>query len=449
MNVLLVYLRYFIRPDHYKCVGWITLGIAGGAIAFPLSFVSASNVLLGFCLLPFVILTNGKQRINYIYLVAILMMGSVAYIYAVRTFYFFALAFYILFLLELMLGRINSLVLFLLAFMSPFFNQIVIILGFPIRLQLSDWAGKLLSAAGMMIHVEGNVMLLNGTAFSVDEACMGLNMLATSLLMGVFLIAHQYHTRKLKLGFLPLTVFFSLVLLLNVVSNLLRIVMLVLFRIAPGHPLHEMMGIFCMLLYVVVPLYFLGRWMISRLGKPFSQEARPIQTSIFTQVLITALALATVWTGWQIRHERTHTNPEHAHVQLEGFQPVDMENGITKMFNKNILVYIKSIPEFFSGEHTPLICWKGSGYTFKSVKTIAIDGHEIYCGQLHKPGAILYTAWWYTNGNTHTIDQLTWRLEMFQGKPGFCLVNVTASTEATLRTELERIFSKSALSRKQ
>jgi exosortase N len=117
-----------------------------------------------------------------------------------------------------------------------------------------------------------------------------------------------------------------------------------------------------------------------------------------------------------------------------------MEGGVTKMFNENILVYVKPIPEFFTGEHTPLICWKGSGYHFEGIKKSTINGREIYTGNLVKPGAKLFTAWWYENGSTSTIDQLNWRMRMLRGEKDFCLINVTAENESALVAHLQSMF---------
>ena len=101
---------------------------------------------------------------------------------------FSLLFFYLFFMWEVLIGRINVLAIFLLLFMSPVFDSLSSIIGFPVRLQLSSWSGHLLHYAGFAVQVEGNVMVMNNASFSVDDACMGLNMLAVSLLMGVFVM---------------------------------------------------------------------------------------------------------------------------------------------------------------------------------------------------------------------------------------------------------------------
>jgi len=117
--------------------------------------------------------------------------------------------------------------------------------------------------------------------------------------------------------------------------------------------------------------------------------------------------------------------------------PVEMasEEKIKREFNTNLF-----------GEHTPLLCWKGSGYKFKSIKEIIINGNKIYSGQLIKPGSQLYTAWWYYNGEIQTIDQLDWRIRMIKGEEKFCLINVTAKDEISLNKNLNLIFKNKLLS---
>ncbi len=449
MSVLIAYWRIImvLGRELSWLIGWAGLAIAGGAIAFPPEFLAGSNVLIGFCLFPFVLIVSGRQRINYIYLAVVFLLGIVAYSYAVRTFYFLALFFFILFLLELQWGQLDRLVLFLLLFMSPFIQQIIVILGFPIRLQLSAWAGYLLEQVGMNIQVEGNVMILNGTAFSVDQACIGLNMLATSLLMGVFLLAHQYRTRKLSLSFLHLLIFFFIVFILNIGSNLLRIMILVLFRIGPEHALHEWIGIICMLVYIVVPLYFTGKRIVGKFGKPLKRDEAdsPVRITLRGKIALTVISILIVIGGIGIRHSRSTVTLPHIHFHREGFETTLLEGGVTKVYNKNLLLYFKTIPEFFSAEHTPLFCWRGTGYTFGKIEKTTVQGHEIYIGRLQKTDSYLYTAWWYSNGTLHTVDQVTWRLHMLTGKPRFVLVNVTASSEDVLLQELNTLLNRENL----
>ena len=439
--------RLDVFTEHYEVVLWMLVAIAGGMIAFPADYLLRSNVLIGCCLMVLLLSMKENQRHNYVYLALMVFFGVVAYVYKVRLFYFFTLFFYVFFLWEALVGRINVLVLFLLVFMSPVFDSLTTIMGFPVRLQLSSWAGHLLQQGGFDVQVEGNVMVMNNNSFSVDDACMGLNMLALSLLMGVFVVGYHYYASRKKLSLMWLLLFFAMVMGMNVVCNLLRILMLVVFELAPENPMHEMVGIICLVLYVVIPLYVISQWMIQRWGKPMMMVERKVMPTPYGKVVFTGMAVVMLGIGVYLHEQRQRPSDiAHAEVNLPNFQVVRMGEGITKMMNEKMLVYVKSIPEFFTSEHTPLLCWKGSGYQFQQIRKIMIEGKEIYAGKLtKKDGEMLYTSWWYSNGTVTTIDQLDWRLRMLKGEEQFCLINITAKDEASLREYVKEVLSKKLL----
>jgi len=128
----------------------------GAIVAFPLSYFSNTNSIVGLVLLPFAFFVNGPARVNYMYLAAALSFGFFAYRYDVRVFYFICLAGFVLFAVELFFGRLDPLILFLMLVLCPIFSQVIGILGFPIRLQLSQWSGSILESAGLKVIVEGN-----------------------------------------------------------------------------------------------------------------------------------------------------------------------------------------------------------------------------------------------------------------------------------------------------
>ncbi len=98
--------------------------VAGAAVVFPLSFVTRTNVIIGLILFPFSIFFTGGRRINYFYLALCIASSFMALRFGVRMFYFFLLVFMLLFFLELCIGRLNSLVIFLTPLMSPFLNRL-------------------------------------------------------------------------------------------------------------------------------------------------------------------------------------------------------------------------------------------------------------------------------------------------------------------------------------
>lgn len=250
---------------------WPLLGLilclTGAMEAFPLSFILKSNVMIGLGLLPLVLRVRADTRTNYSFLILTILLGILGGYYGVRTFYFLSLLFYLLLITERYFGRVDSIVWFLLLFTAPFFHQIAVIIGFPVRLTLSSWAGNLMNLAGAGVEVQGNLMIIQGASFAVDDACMGLSMLSISMLAGIFALTyHSRHDRR-RLSFFGLLSFFLTVFVINLFSNLLRIIALVMFHIGPDNIFHETMGLVCMVVYVLVPVYFLSRLWLTRWGK--------------------------------------------------------------------------------------------------------------------------------------------------------------------------------------
>lgn len=79
---------------------------------------------------------------------------------------------------------------------------------------------------------------------------------------------------------------------------------------------------------------------------------------------------------------------------LPGYAIKRIDADILKLNSPASLIYIKHIQSFYSTEHNPMICWKCSGYSFKSVEKIRIDGQLVYTAILTKGVEQLYTAWW-------------------------------------------------------
>lgn len=415
-------------------------GIVGGIAAFPLSYVSNTNVWIGLCLLPFACLITGETRKNYIYLFLSLTMGGLSLLYGLKLFYFFALAFYGLWLVELLIGRCHPLLLVLVVCMSPAFLQISGILGFPIRLQLSAWTGWLLQAVGVDIQVAGNVMVLEGATFSVDDACMGLNMLAISLLMGVFILGHRFRVEQKQLPFGYIVLFFTTVFVLNIIANLFRIVVLVMFRIGPQQDLHGGTGLACLLVYVVVPVYFLAVFLVRRLGQGLKPVPVAMPVSPGVELLQYLFAATMLITGVTLGQQLKAPAPSYATVTYQKLPTENLPIGVTRIATDEFLLYVKPIPEFFVAEHSPLFCWRGSGYTFSTMQEQVVAGRTIYRGELVKGNEVLHTVWWYSNGKVETISQFDWRMRMLRGENKFCLINITAQDEAALLRRVEEVF---------
>ena len=93
---------------------------------------------------------------------------------------------------------------------------------------------------------------------------------------------------------------------------------------------------------------------------------------------------------------------------------------------------------FYSSDHNPSICWRGSGYSFQKIQTCSISGVQIFHAILQKENEQLYTAWWYDNGTNATISQLSWRWDEISSGRHYSIVNITTTSEAALLQSVDR-----------
>lgn len=335
--------------------------------------------------------------------------------------------------------------------LSPGLRYVSALFTFPIRLQLSAWAGSLLRLAGMDVQTEGNVLVKNSQSgipleMAVDPACMGLQLTGVSLLVALFmLIRQEKHTRKVvPVGWIVL---YGLAAFgLTIGCNLFRIVLLVVFGAMPGTGAHEVIGLVCVLVYAWLPAWGLARLLVGKIGRadvPVTRwpgwsvgwgvgllavglgvmaiAARPV---VIPESVAQASAIRlTIGSVGGVSGDVTDGQPYHRKT---------LPNGFTQLTKPGVLIYLKSQPDWFSADHSPTTCWRGSGYELRRVRETVLNGHPAYVGELHRRGSILYTAWWFTNGMTTTISQLTMRGQMLRGETGFALVNVTVSRRGGL-----------------
>ena len=392
---------------------------------------------IGTGLIPFVLLSSKSKKRTLRFLPAALLLFVACFFIKAQSIRYLFLLFSIVFLIESFKGKLNASLFWILLIISPLFRYLSEIFTFPIRLKLSSWTGIFLETAGFPVQVSGNIIQVNGSDFSVDPACMGLQMVGFSFLAGIFLITNSERLTNRKLPFLLFVLIMMTAFALNILSNLMRILALVIFAIPPQNPMHDVVGILSLLLYVWLPLSFL----ISYLYRNHANEIEPktdIPLKIQPFVLWINIIILIACVAFMLNKTNTNVISGNTEKPLnEKYLITNLGNGITQFRSKEALVYSKGIPSFYSTEHSPYTCWKGSGYAFTSIKEDAVSGKLIYFGTLQKGKDKLCTAWWFSNGKHITISQLDWRWKVFRGQPGFQLINVTASNKDQLNTAIK------------
>jgi exosortase N len=344
-------------------------------------------------------------------------------------------------LMETVSGRAGRLAMLSLILMSPLCEYFTNVFGFPIRLQLTQMAGHILHSVDNGYRTEGNVLFKGTAEFSVDTACMGLHMLISSLLTGLILLGIYQRRLRKKLSFLYLSAIGVAILILNLFSNLIRIVSLVEFQVSPENNMHGVIGLSCFVIYVLLPSVVLVKFMINRFGSHHTWQTGNFGLS--TKVIAMQISMLFVIFGISIagkNRSMTEYLPTGT-VKASGYKIEYLPDAIVKLSTDKGLIYLKPIIGFYSSDHQPTMCWKGSGYEFRKLATVNLDGQMIYTSSLEKANDKLYTAWWYDNGNLKTISQFTWRWDSFRSNRPWVLVNVTADSKPELFNQIRQIKS--------
>lgn len=395
--------------------------------------------LLGLVAIPVVLVYNPRQKRSLRFYYAALACCVLAWLLPVKTLLYFSLVLGLCFLADNVLGKINALPLLAMGLMAPICDYVARIFTFPIRLQLTHWAAGLLQGIGLPAVAEGNTILYQGNEFAVDAACMGLGMMVTSMLCGLMVLGVYQKKYGLVLSFSRVCLLLGGVAVLNVVSNLFRMLLLVIFAVLPDNPLHDITGILCMALYVLAPLVWLCPLIVKRFGRPVKTAPAKEETHMHMVALShICLAACIFLVAYKTKLPGAGDPAPAGLPSIAGYTLQQLDNQVVKAENAQALVYLKSVGGFYRTDHNPTICWQGSGFEFRQVKVEMLGGKNVYTATLQKGEERLYTAWWYDNGKVQTISQWEWRWDTLRNRQPYTLVNVTAGSAATLRAEVTR-----------
>lgn len=396
----------------------------------------SAGFLLGLAALPFTTAFDAAEKGGLRYFYISLCLFVLYLLVPVHTFYYLTLITAVAFCLEMYVGRLNLLPMLVLICMSPIFELWANLFTFPIRLQLTSIAGSMVMGA----KVEGNMITCDGQDFSVDPACMGLQMTVTAMLCGLIIIGGLQKKYRLYLSGGMTIALLGVVFGLNVVANLMRIVCLVQFKIMPGTVMHDVMGILSLIVYVLLPVVFLSKYVVTHIGKKPVAEKKiyrivPTGPLLLRNGILLVCMVYGCYVNLQPRPVVAHALP----VKTSGYELKHLPEHVTQLYNEHALVYVKYIPSYYHSEHHPMICWKGSGYTFEKVQEQVWAGQPLYTALLVNGKTQLHTAWWYANGQHNYTSQFAWRWDALKSGHQYSLVNVTAQDEATLRQVVKEI----------
>lgn len=392
--------------------------------------------------LPFVIRKQSKeQSVRYGIIALVIML--VFFFIRLSSLYFFALVCSLFFLYESRFGKLNSLPLLMIAIVSPVAMSLSSIVGFEIRLWLTEQAVSILQVFNKGYSTSGNIILMGGNEFHVDSECMGLKMTLLSLFVSLLMMTYQQKKKGVSHSILLILLILLIALLLMVISNLMRIILITLFKSMPGTWSHDLIGIISFIVYVTIPLWFIIKAIPGRKTIVVADEhPNSIRDTVYYAfvIVITGFFLFFNINGLG-KEEKTKPDSGIVNLQSEAYERSLEEHNVIKMFDGEHLVYIKPAVKFYSADHSPIICWKGSGYEIHREQIIRIGSKEVYLSELRKGDDLLYSAWWYDCGIEKTISQFSWRAKSLIYNNEYHLVNIIGEDKASLIEEADRLLS--------
>lgn len=395
------------------------------------------NISTFLCLIlaPIALKVRYKKSYSMRYFLPAMLCFLFFFLVKMKFFFLLGVGMSLFFIIESQVGKLSEIPLLLLAVFSPTLSYLANIFTFPIKLSLSTWAANSLNMIGIKVIQTGNYFEMQGLSFSVDTACMGLNLLITACILTLLWMAFLEIKQQKRLPFVLIIALLLTTFLLVIFANFNRIVMLVVLHSLPNTLGHEMVGLLSLGLYVCLPIYFLIQKSYQKWGISLEDRAIFEKKQFYAKKYLFAILLASC--GFLSFTFIPTKNEDLALSSMEkkGFQKEIMAENIVKFSNDTSIIYLKPAAKFWGCDHSPLICWAASGYEFEKIQVKNIASTQVYVAELvstDTENPTLYTAWWYDNGIEKTINQTTWRCKMIQGAAPFRLVNVSTLQKGDL-----------------
>ncbi len=407
------------------------------------------NFLLLLLVLPFVIKKqNNSKSIRY-GIIAIILLLLFPFL-TLSSIFFFALICTLFFIYEYQYGKLSTIPLFLVIIVSPVAIFLSEVVGFEIRLWLTKIAASILQFINSDYSYSGNIILIGKNEFHVDSECMGLKMVLLSMFISLIFITYQQQKKKgqINMFFIALSLLISYILV--VISNLARIILITLFQSPPETFSHELIGIICFIVYVVIPIWFIVKWIPVKVVENTDETNSQSNKFVFISFVFVLMFLFSLYHFTNIGAKDNVESDMHSLDYFSNsFSSSLEEHNVLKITNEDYLIYIKPAASFYSADHSPIICWKGSGYNVIKEQIISTSSIKVYYSELKKDNDILYSTWWYDSGKDKTISQYNWRFNNLVNGYDYRLINVISDNKDSLISKTDKLLTENIFNEKK
>jgi exosortase N len=188
-------------------------------------------------------------------------------------------------------------------------------------------------------------------------------------------------------------------------------------------------------------LYFIVKKIPSGkvITKPDTESNNILKYAVSSVIVI---ILATINIANVSKTEFKDVSSSPLNLDLDSYKCENQSMGIMKLEKEDILMYIKPAVSFYSAEHSPIICWRGTGYEIENESIISVDNMDLNFCTLNKGKDKLYSVWWYDSGDDKTNSQFRWRTQNLFNQSDYRLVNVISHDKKILIDESKILLKK-------
>lgn len=298
----------------------------------------------------------------------------------------------------------------------------------PLRFSLTELAANTFKSIGADISVQGNWIYCDKDIFSIDEACAGLNSITYALLFAIIILITIERKHNLRFSILKIISYLSLMIGLIITGNFFRICILILFKIGPLAPMHNIVGV----IYLCLSCFLF--YLISLKISPSSNSTKTVSKKIWPILFLISISSCLI-----PQNEIKNQLPDY--LINNALDKKITKNNTIQLSNDNLLIYVKPINSPFSAEHSPLLCWKASGYHVDQVIKERSGSFDYFKVTLKKGNESLTSIWWFEINNKQLLDQWDWRKEALLHPGALNLINITSENENDIKEFIIKAFT--------
>jgi len=379
-----------------------------------------SNDFFGIVFSVFLFIYGGRKmtfNVNYLLVILILTFEFVSFRLHTKSVHFLSLIVFICMIYYGLTKKFSIIAFICILLFSSIFNKFFEHLTTEIKQSLCQVVFITLKNIISIDRIEGVNFYINGAKITIDNACMGLSMFKTGLLVGALLLTLEEKKQQKYFGIISIIFFCLIIIALNIISNYFRILTLILLNCTQENLLHHTIGILCFAVYQVVPMLLIIRYF-----KPKKEEVTTCVSKPNYLLISLMFGIITI-TSLEMKHENNETILENLDPKYNKQSGKWVSKEVFKIETKNKLIYIKT------PSHKPLICWTGNGYKIIESKEIILNKEKVWYNVMEKNNIKYVSYWWYECGTkkyTSFIEVML--IKLIYNKP-IRLINETSVLE--------------------